>query len=85
MKHVKESIQIVETALMEKDQAVIRVQQLDSEIARLKEVMEVLIREAGERTSKEVTAVREEYNRSIDKMAAEVRNLEEVRQVVLAQ
>ena len=81
MKHVKESIQIVETALMEKDQAVVRVQQLDSEVARLKEVMDILIREAGERTSKEVTAVREEYNKSIDKMAAEVRSLEEVSNV----
>ena len=78
MLHVKESIQIAETALMEKDQAQIREQQLDSEIARLKGVVDTIVQEAGERTSKEVLAVREECNKSIDKMAAEVQQLEEV-------
>ena len=76
--HVKESMDIVETALMEKDQAQIREQQLNHEIARLKRAMETIVREAGERTSREVMAVREECNKSIDKMATEIHKLEEV-------
>lgn len=78
MLHVKESIQIAETALMEKDQAQIKEQQLDNEIARLKGVVDAIVKEAGEKTSKEVLAVREECNKSIDKMATEVQQLEEV-------
>ena len=77
--HVKESMDIVETALMEKDQAQIREQQLSHEIARLKRAMETIVREAGERTSREVMAVREECNKSIDKMATEIQKLEEVK------
>lgn len=76
--HVKESIQIVETALMEKEQAQIREQQLDHEIARLKRAMQTIVREAGERTSREVATVREECNKSIDKMATEIQKLEVV-------
>lgn len=77
--HVKESMDIVETALMEKDQAQIREQQLNHEIARLKRAVETIVREAGERTSREVMAVREECNKSIDKMATEIQKLEEVK------
>ena len=81
--HVKESVEIVETALMEKDQAQIREQQLTHEIARLKRAIDTIVREAGERTSREVTVVREECNKSIDKMAAEIHKLEEVRYSIL--
>lgn len=83
MLHVKESIQVAETALMEKDQAQIRGQQLDNEIVRLKRVVETIIQEAGERTSKEVLAVRKECNSSIDKMAAEIQQLEEVSSLLI--
>ena len=81
--HVKESMDIVETALMEKDQAQIREQQLNHEIARLKRAMETIVCEAGERTSREVMAVREECNKSIDKMATEIHKLEEVRMIIV--
>ena len=83
MTHVKESIQIAESALLEKDQAQVREQQLEQEIGRLKHTLETIVKEAGERTSKEVLSVRLECNKSIDKMANEIQKLEEVRYVAL--
>ncbi len=49
------------------------------EATRLKEALAMLLEEAGERTCKEVAAVREEYSRNIDKMAVEIEKLETVR------
>lgn len=84
MTHVKESLEIAETALLEKDQAQIREQQLNHEIERLKQTLDTIVKEAGERTSKEVLAVRQECNKSIEKMAVEVQKLEEVRYFISA-
>ena len=52
--HVKESMQIAEDALMEKEQAVVREQQSNQEINRLKKALDTILQEAGERTRKEV-------------------------------
>ena len=52
--HVKESVQIAESALLEKDQATIRERQLVNEVERLKSTMATIVKEAGERTKKEV-------------------------------
>ncbi len=52
--HVKESMQIAEDALMEKEQAVVREQQSVREIGRLKKALTTVLQEAGERTRKEV-------------------------------
>ncbi len=52
--HVKESMQIAEDALMEKEQAVVREQQSIQEIGRLKKALATIVQEAGERTRKEV-------------------------------
>ncbi len=52
--HVKDSIQVAETAIMEKDQVEIREKQLSAEVDRLKTTLDLLVQEAGERTKKEV-------------------------------
>lgn len=52
--HVKESVQIAEDALMEKEQAIIREQQSNQEITRLKKALSTILKEAGERTRNEV-------------------------------
>ena len=76
--HVKESMQIVENALMEKEQSQLREQQQSQEINRLKRAMTAILQEAGERTRKEVVLVRQECNKNIDKMAEEIERLEMV-------
>ena len=53
MCHVKESVQIAESALLEKEQAAIREQQLAKEVERQKLVMATILKEAGERTRRE--------------------------------
>lgn len=75
--HVKESMQLVESAIMDKEQVQIREQQLAQEVGRQKKVIATLVQEASERTHREVAVVREECNRSIDKMAEEIKKLEE--------
>lgn len=47
-------MQIAESALLEKEQAAIREQQLAKEVERQKLVMATILKEAGERTRREV-------------------------------
>lgn len=54
MTHVKESMQIAESALLEKEQATIREKQLDKEVERLRATIATILKEAGERTRREV-------------------------------
>lgn len=54
--HVKESMQIAESALLEKEQISIREQQLRKEVVRLKTTVAAILKEAGERTRNEVRA-----------------------------
>lgn len=75
--HVKESMDMVESAILDKDQAVIVSEQKTQEAERLREAMEALLQEAGQRTLREVESVRAEYNRNIDKMVEEIQKLEE--------
>lgn len=76
--HMKESTELGQTALLEKEQAQIREQQLQNENARLKQSVKTIVQEASERTNREVTAVREECNKSVEKMATEIQKIEEV-------
>lgn len=50
-------MQISEDALMEKEQGLIREQQLKQEIGRLKKALATILQEAGERTRNEVLTV----------------------------
>lgn len=54
MSHVKESMQIAESALLEKEQGSIREQQLAKEVERLRATITTILKEAGERTRREV-------------------------------
>lgn len=75
--HVKESVELVETALLEKEKCELREQQYLQEIKHLKKTVTVLVEEAGAKTKSELEKVREEYNRNIDKMAGEIQQLEQ--------
>lgn len=52
--HVRESMQIAEGALLEKEQATVREQQLEKQVERLRASVSTVVKEAGERTEKEV-------------------------------
>ncbi|XP_077983921.1 sodium channel and clathrin linker 1-like isoform X2 [Glandiceps talaboti] len=73
---VRESVQMVENAILEKDQAVIREQQKSTELQRLQDVLNKLINEAGVRTKQEVENVRKQYNNNIAKLMDEIHALE---------
>ena len=75
--HVKDSIDMVETALLEKNQALMKAHQSDSEVARLNETLSQLVEEAAVKTKRAVDDVRLECNQSISKMAREIRSLED--------
>ena len=53
-RHVKDSIEVAETAVMEKDQVVFREQQLATEVERLQSTLDLIVKEAGEMTKTEV-------------------------------
>ena len=117
--HVKDSMQMVENAILEKEQAQVSDKQKVQEITRLKNVISEILNEAGERTRKEVCVcvfvcvsavctyvcvcvcvghfttvsfllfsppvvplhvkvdeVRAEYNKNVESMAEEIRQLE---------
>ncbi|CAI8004578.1 Sodium channel and clathrin linker 1 [Geodia barretti] len=74
--HVKESMDMVESAILDKDQAVIVSEHKTLEAERLRAAMDALLQEAGQRTLREVEAVRADYNRNIDKMVEEIHKLE---------
>ncbi|XP_070552696.1 sodium channel and clathrin linker 1-like isoform X2 [Ptychodera flava] len=73
---VRESVQMVENAILEKDQAVIREQQKAGELQRIQDVMNKLINEAGLRTKQEVENVRKQYNNNISKLMDEIHAME---------
>ena len=76
VRHVKESIDMVEVALIEKNQALMKAEQASSEVARLTDTLTELVEEAGVRTKQAVDEVRLECNQSISNMAKEIRCLE---------
>nr|XP_054754897.1 sodium channel and clathrin linker 1-like [Lytechinus pictus] len=73
---VRESIQMSENALLEKDQAMIREQQTEEEVRRLQDAMGKLVNEAGKRTRQEVDNIRKQCNSNIAKLMEEVTALE---------
>ncbi|XP_038056776.1 sodium channel and clathrin linker 1-like [Patiria miniata] len=73
---VRDSIQMVENALLEKDQALVREQQKTQELGRLQEALSKLINEAGKRTRQEVDNVRKQCNTNIGKLMEEIQSLE---------
>lgn len=74
--HVKDSVQMVENAILERDQALVREQQKTQEIGRLQEVINKILREAGKRTREEVDSVRNQCNKNIQKLMEEMHFLE---------
>ena len=51
---VKESVQMVENAMLEKDEALVKERQAGEDVARLQEAIAKLLDEAGARTRQEV-------------------------------
>ncbi|XP_065884311.1 sodium channel and clathrin linker 1-like [Dysidea avara] len=76
IQHIRESMQMVENAMLEKEQAQVGEQQKVEEITRLQQSLTALLEEAGHRTKTEVEAVREECNKNITVMAEEIKALE---------
>ncbi len=52
--HVRESMQIAEGALLEREQASVREHQLEKQVERLRSSVSAVVKEAGERTKREV-------------------------------
>ncbi|KAI6651723.1 Sodium channel and clathrin linker 1 [Oopsacas minuta] len=77
VRHVKESIDMVEVAMIEKNQAMMKAQQANSEIDRLNDTLVQLVEEVGHKTKQGVDEVRLECNQSISNMAREIRSLED--------
>ncbi|XP_071489666.1 sodium channel and clathrin linker 1-like [Diadema antillarum] len=73
---VRESIQMAENSLLEKDQALIREQQRAEEVKRLQEALGNLVNEAGRRTRQEVVGVRKQCNANMEKLMEEIQALE---------
>ncbi|KAJ7389653.1 Sodium channel and clathrin linker 1 [Desmophyllum pertusum] len=74
--HVRDSVQMVENAILERDQALVREQQKTQEVSRLQEVINRILREAGKRTREEVDSVRNQCNKNIQKLMEEMHFLE---------
>lgn len=74
--HVRDSVQMVENAILERDQALVREQQKIEEVNRLQEVINKILKEAGKRTRQEVDAVRNQCNKNIQKLMEEMHFLE---------
>ncbi|CAH3023274.1 unnamed protein product [Porites evermanni] len=74
--HVRDSVQMVENAILERDQALVREQQKVQEVNRLQEAINKILKEAGKRTREEVDAVRNQCNKNIQKLMEEMHFLE---------
>eukprot|EP00062_Callorhinchus_milii_P012659 gi/632959916/ref/XP_007895896.1/ PREDICTED: sodium channel and clathrin linker 1 isoform X4 [Callorhinchus milii] len=69
---VRDSIQLLEEANLQKDQALLREKQKDEEIEKMKEAVFQLIQEAAARTRKEVENVRKQCNVQISHLAEDL-------------
>ncbi|KAK3750855.1 hypothetical protein QZH41_020238, partial [Actinostola sp. cb2023] len=74
--HVRDSVQMVENSILERDQALLREQQRNQEASRLQEVINKLLMEAGKRTRDEVNSVRSQCNKNLQKLMEEIQYLE---------
>ncbi|KAK7071179.1 hypothetical protein SK128_027739 [Halocaridina rubra] len=73
---VSESVRIAEDALVEKDAALLREKHALNEVARLESTVSSLTVEAGEKTSAEISKVKNDYNTNIKTMSEEILKLE---------
>ncbi|KAI0216077.1 Sodium channel and clathrin linker 1 [Lamellibrachia satsuma] len=73
---VRDSIQMVENAMLEKDEAFVREKQVQQEIARMKTTIQRLIVQAAARTRSEVDIVRKQCNENLSRLMEELENLE---------
>ncbi|XP_064608834.1 sodium channel and clathrin linker 1-like isoform X2 [Liolophura sinensis] len=73
---VRESVQIVENAILEKDQAEVLVHQKEEEIEQLQSTITKLINEAGVQSRRQVDIVRKQCNDSIEKLMQELHSME---------
>ncbi|XP_042341266.1 sodium channel and clathrin linker 1 isoform X2 [Plectropomus leopardus] len=73
---VRESVQVVEEAALQKDQALLREKQKTEELEKTKEAVKQLIQDAAARTRKEVDNVRKQCNVQIQRMAEELSALQ---------
>ncbi|KAG8453896.1 hypothetical protein GDO86_000499 [Hymenochirus boettgeri] len=69
---VRDSIQIVEEANLQKDQAFLREKQKEEEIENMKEAMAKIVQEAATRTRKEVEKTREMFNVQITRITEDL-------------
>lgn len=74
--HMKEGVSIVENAILERDQCLVREKQLLEEIERLKYAFDKLVDEAGARTVKEVDLVKNEYIQKMNRINEDLKTLE---------
>ncbi|XP_029448414.1 sodium channel and clathrin linker 1 isoform X2 [Rhinatrema bivittatum] len=73
---VRDSMQLVEEANLQKDQALLRERQKEAEIEQMKEAMGQLIQEAAARTRKEVETARKHYNVQISRLTEDLSALQ---------
>ncbi|XP_037546603.1 sodium channel and clathrin linker 1 [Nematolebias whitei] len=73
---VRESVQVAEEAVLQKDQSLLREKQKTEELEKTKEAIKLLIQEAAVRTRKEVENVRKQCNVQIQRMAEELSALQ---------
>ncbi|CAD5112136.1 DgyrCDS1375 [Dimorphilus gyrociliatus] len=74
--HMKEGVSLVENAILERDQSLMREKQLLEEIERLKYAFDKLVDEAGARTVKEVDLIKNEYIQKLNRMNEDLKALE---------
>uniref|UniRef100_UPI00398E43A0 sodium channel and clathrin linker 1 isoform X2 n=1 Tax=Pristiophorus japonicus TaxID=55135 RepID=UPI00398E43A0 len=73
---VRDSMQLLEDANLQKDQVLLREKQKDDEVVKMKEAMVQLIQEAAARTRKEVENVRKQSNIQISRLAEELSDMQ---------
>ncbi|XP_078394708.1 sodium channel and clathrin linker 1 [Cetorhinus maximus] len=73
---VRDSMQLLEEANLQKDQVLLREKQKDEEVVKMKEAMVQLVQEAAVRTRKEVENVRKQSNIQIARLAEELSDMQ---------
>ncbi|XP_028401902.1 sodium channel and clathrin linker 1-like isoform X2 [Dendronephthya gigantea] len=75
-KHVRDSMQLVENAVLERDQVLVREKQKTEEVNRLQEVIQKLLHDAGTKTKLEVSKVKNHCNKNLQKLMEELQYME---------
>ncbi|XP_066919327.1 sodium channel and clathrin linker 1-like isoform X2 [Clytia hemisphaerica] len=73
---VRDSVQMVENALLEREQAVVREQQKSQEVLRLQEAITNLMKQADEQRKKEVANVKSQMNKQLQQLLADIQDFE---------